>query len=309
MRFSITGHLGSGKSTICKLLNKEYSFDIISAGSLMREMASEKGVSVLDFQKSQSNLEHVDNYIDSAIVAKNKTISDDKNVIFDSRLAWHFLPETFKIFIVVSPYEAALRTYLTRDSKEESYTSVDEAMNKLIERRVVENRRYKAIYGINCEDLSNYDVVIDTSYITPKEAVEIIMDCYNKKEHGVSYEKLWVSPQLLLPTGKLEYIDREKIKMYSEMIISNNENIEPIKLLRVHDSLFVVEGHSRLIAYNLCKVKLINPIIIYNEDDILEDGRVAKRMVSITESDIREWEEINGFKYNYMPRIVTKNND
>ncbi len=309
MRFSITGHLGSGKSTICKLLNKEYGFDIISAGSLMREMASEKGVSVLDFQKSQSNLEHVDNYIDSAIVAKNKTISDDKNVIFDSRLAWHFLPETFKIFIVVSPYEAALRTYLTRDSKEESYTSVDEAMNKLIERRVVENRRYKAIYGINCEDLSNYDVVIDTSYITPKEAVEIIMDCYNKKEHGVSYEKLWISPQFLLPTGKLEYIDREKIKLYSDMIISNIEEIEPIKVLRVHDSLFVVEGHSRLIAYNLCKVKLINPIIIYNEDDILEDGREAKRMVSITESDIREWEEINGFKYNYMPRIVTKNND
>ena len=308
MRFSITGHLGSGKSTICKLLNKEYNFDVISAGSLMRELASEKGMSVLDFQKSPSNLEHVDNYIDSAIIAKNKAIADDKNIIFDSRMAWHFLPETFKIFIVVSPYEAALRTYLTRDSKEESYTSVEQAMNQLIERRVVENRRYKAIYGVNCEDLGNYDVVIDTSYISPKEAVEIIMDCYNKKEHGVNYEKLWISPQFLLPTGKLEYIDREKIKQYSDMI-NNNEDLAPIKVLRVHDSLFVVEGHSRLIAYNLCKIKLINPVIIYNEDDILEDGREAKRMVSITESDIREWEEINGFKYNYMPRIVTKNND
>ena len=126
-------------------------------------------------------MEHVDNYIDTAIVAKNKGISDDKNVIFDSRLAWHFLPETFKIFIIVSPYEAALRTYLTRSSKDETYTSVEEAMNKLIERRVVENRRYKAIYEVNCEDLRNYDVVIDTSFISPKEAAEIIMDCYNKK--------------------------------------------------------------------------------------------------------------------------------
>ena len=308
MRFSITGHLGSGKSTICKLLNKEYDFETISAGSLMREMAMEKGVSILDFQKSPSNLEHVDNYIDSAIVAKNKGISDDKNVIFDSRMAWHFLPETFKIFIVVSPYEAALRTYLTRSSKDETYTSVEQAMNELIERRVVENRRYKAIYEVNCEELSNYDVVIDTSYISPKEAVDIIMECYNKKEHGVQYEKLWISPQFLLPTGKLEYIDREKIKQYSDMI-NSNEELEPIKVLRVHDSLFVVEGHSRLIAYNLCKIKLINPVVVYNEDDLLEDGRPAKRMVCITESDIREWEEINGFKYNYMPRIVTKNND
>lgn len=306
MRFSITGHLGSGKSTICKLLNKEYDFETISAGSLMRELAAEQGVSILDFQKSSSNLEHVDNYIDSAIVAKNKGISDDKNVIFDSRMAWHFLKETFKIFIVVSPYEAALRTYLTRTSKDETYTSVEEAMNKLIERRVVENRRYKAIYEVNCEDLSNYDVVIDTSFISPKEAVDIIIDCYNKKEHGVPYEKLWISPQFLLPTGKLEYIDREKIKLYCDKI-NAGEEIEPIKVLRVHDSLFVVEGHSRLIAYNLCKIKLINPTVIYNEEDLLEDGTEAKRMVSITESDIREWEEINGFKYNYMPRIVTKN--
>lgn len=308
MRFSITGHLGSGKSTICKLLKKEFNFEVISAGSLMRELATEKGVSVLDFQKSNSNLEHVDNYIDSSIVAKNKGISDDKNVIFDSRMAWHFLPETFKIFIVVSPYEAALRTYLTRDTKDEKYTCVEEAMNKLIERRVVENRRYKAIYEVNCEDLSNYDVVIDTSFISPKEAMDIIMDCYNKKEHGVEYKKIWISPQFLLPTGKLEYIDREKIKYYSDKI-NAGEEIEPIKVLRVHDSLFVVEGHSRLIAYNLCKIKLINPVVVYNEDDLLEDGREAKRMVSITENDIREWEEINGFKYNYMPRIVTKNNE
>ena len=308
MRFSITGHLGSGKSTICKLLKKEFNFEVISAGSLMRELATEKGVSVLDFQKSNSNLEHVDNYIDSSIVAKNKGISDDKNVIFDSRMAWHFLPETFKIFIVVSPYEAALRTYLTRDTKDEKYTCVEEAMNKLIERRVVENRRYKAIYEVNCEDLINYDVVIDTSFISPKEAMDIIMDCYNKKEHGVEYKKIWISPQFLLPTGKLEYIDREKIKYYSDKI-NAGEEIEQIKVLRVHDSLFVVEGHSRLIAYNLCKIKLINPVVVYNEDDLLEDGREAKRMVSITENDIREWEEINGFKYNYMPRIVTKNNE
>ena len=308
MRFTITGHLGSGKSTIAKLLKKEYGFESISAGSIMRDLANQKGLSILEFQTSPSKFGHSDDFVDSAIVAKNKLIPEDRNVIFDARMGWHFLPESFKIFIVVSPYEAALRTYLTRDNKEESYTSVEETMNKLIERRVAENRRYKAIYNVNCEDLNNYDVVIDTTFISPKEVVDIIMDCYNKKEHGVSYEKFWISPQFLLPTGKLQYIDRVKIKKYCNMI-NANEELEPIKVLRVHDSLFVVEGHSRLIAYNLCKIKLINPIIIYNENDILEDGREAKKMINITEKDLREWEEINGFKYNYMPRIITKNND
>ena len=184
MRFSITGHLGSGKTTICKLLQKEYNFEIVSAGSIMREMANSKGLSILDFQKTLGEDNVADNYIDQAIVAKNESISDNINVIFDSRLAWHFLPETFKIFIVVSPHEAAIRTYLTRTTKDEKYSSVEEAMNKLIERRVVENRRYKAVYGLNCEDLSNYDLVIDTTFISPNEAMEIIMDCYMKKQRN-----------------------------------------------------------------------------------------------------------------------------
>lgn len=306
MRFSITGHLGSGKTTICKLLQKEYNFEIVSAGSIMREMANSKGLSVLDFQKGLGTSAVADNYIDQAIVAKNDSIKDTVNVIFDSRLAWHFLPQTFKVFIVVSPHEAALRTYLTRTSQDEKYSTVEEAMNKLIERRVVENRRYKALYEVNCEDLSNYDVVIDTTFISPNEAVEIIMDCYMKKQRNEHYEKLWISPQFLLPTGRLTHIEREKINEYVRKI-NNNEPIEPIKILRVHDSLFVYEGHSRLIAYNLCKIKLINPVVVYNEEDILEDGRVAKRIVDITEDDLKLWEEINGFKYNYMPNIVKKN--
>jgi len=306
MKFSITGHLGSGKTTICKLLNKNYNFEIVSAGSIMRELANSKGISILDFNKSLKNDESVDNYIDQAIVEKGKNIKENTNVIFDSRLAWHFLDDTFKIFIIVSPYEAALRTYLTRTSKDETYHSVEEAMNKLIDRRVVENRRYKLIYNVNCEDLSNYDLVIDTTFISPQEAVEIIMESYIKKERNEHYEKLWISPQFLLPNGELKYIDREKINYYVNKI-NNNQYVEPIKLLRVHDSLFVIEGHSRLIAYNLCKIKLINPEIIYNEDDVLENGIMAKRMVSITEEDLKEWEKINGFKYNYLPRIINKN--
>ena len=307
MKFSITGHLGSGKTTICKLLSNNYNFEIVSAGSIMRELANNKGISILDFNKSIQNDESVDNYIDQAIVEKGKKVRENQNVIFDSRLAWHFLPDTFKVFIIVSPYEAALRTYLTRTGKDETYHSVEEAMNKLIDRRVVENRRYKINYNVNCEDLNNYDVVIDTTFISPQEAVDIMMECYIKKDRNEPYEKLWISPQFLLPNGELKYIDREKINYYTELI-NTKQKIEPIKLLRVHDSLFVIDGHSRLIAYNLCKIKLINPVIVYDEDDILEDGRLAKRMVSITKEDLKAWEEINGFKYNYLPRIIDKNN-
>ena len=166
-------------SSLRELLQKEYNFEIVSAGSIMREMASSKGLSILDFQKGLGD-SLADNYIDQAIIAKNNSIKDTTNVIFDSRLAWHFLPETFKIFIVVSPHEAALRTYLTRVNDDEKYANLQDTIDGLVERRVLENKRYKKIYGINCEDLNNYDLVIDTSYISALEATDIIMECYKK---------------------------------------------------------------------------------------------------------------------------------
>ena len=43
MNISITGTLGSGKSSVCKIL-KENGYDIISNGVLFREIAEEKSV-------------------------------------------------------------------------------------------------------------------------------------------------------------------------------------------------------------------------------------------------------------------------
>ena len=93
-----------------------------------------------------------------------------------------------------------------------SINTLDEAQEALIERRVAENKRYKKIYGINCEDFNKYDVVIDTTSITPDRAVEIIMECYNRKKDGLPYEKLWISPQTLFPTRPIKKIDMEKLQ-------------------------------------------------------------------------------------------------
>jgi len=162
MLFTITGYMGSGKSTICEILEREYNFRRVYAGGIFREFGVKKNVSVLGLTKeltSQGENE-VDKFIDDKMIEEFHKVREDENVIFDSRLAWHFLDKTFNIFIVVSPYQAATRTYLTRKSEDESYDSLEEAIDALVERRVLENRRYKAIYGVNCEDLNNYDLVL-----------------------------------------------------------------------------------------------------------------------------------------------------
>ena len=307
MKFTITGYMGSGKSTICDILSREYNFRIVSAGAIFRQMGVEKNQSVLDMTRDLATKDDtsVDNYIDEAIKKEASQVKDDENVIFDSRLAWHFIESSFNVFIVVSPYQAALRTYLTRINDDEKYSNLQETIDGLVERRVLENKRYKKIYGVNCEDLNNYDLVIDTSYISALEATDIIMECYKKKTLNQPYQKLWISPEFVFPTLSIDCIDRERVDNYLTKIY-NNEELDTVTLMRIHDALFIEDGHNRVIAYNLAKIRLFHPVIIMDEDDVNDDGVVVKKSLKITKKDLSDWENMNGFTYHYCPRIIEK---
>ncbi|MBR3890969.1 MAG: AAA family ATPase [Bacilli bacterium] len=309
MIFTITGYMGSGKTTICDILSREYNFRRVHAGGIFRQLGLEKNISVLDMTKelTAKGDSEVDRIIDQKMIEEFNNVKDNENVIFDSRLAWHFLDKskTFNIFIVVSPYQAATRTYLTRKSEDESYDTLEEAIDALVERRVLENKRYKAIYGVNCEDLNNYDLVIDTSYINALEASEIIMDCYKKKTLNQPYERLWISPEFVFPTMSIDRINKEKVDGYLDRIY-RHESLEQVELIRIHDALFIKDGHNRIVAYNLAKIRLFNPRIVLSEDDIDSEGHIVKKALSITEQDILDWENMNGFIYNYRPKIIQK---
>lgn len=306
MHFSITGYLGSGKTTICKKLQEQYGFERIYAGGILREIAQNMGMSILEFTKYRLENDEgkkYDQIVDEYTVRIAKE-NPDKNLIFDSRLAWHFIPSTFKIFVLVSPYEAALRTYLTRKESDESYSSIEEAKELLVERRIAENRNYKKIYGVNCENLEQYDLVIDTTSISTDEAVKIIMDCYNKWANGIKYPKFWIAPTTLFPTKPLYEINMDKVKNTFEAI--SEKKVRIVEVLRFHDSLFILDGHGVVLAYNLLKEKLINPIIVMDEEDIKKRNIEIGDLIKVNKEEIDNWAKLNGFVYNYYPKIIEK---
>jgi len=44
----------------------------------------------------------------------------------------------------------------------------------------LENERYYEVYGVRKDDMSNYDLVIDTTNLTPEEVAEKIREEYFK---------------------------------------------------------------------------------------------------------------------------------
>lgn len=178
MLISITGRLGSGKSTVCGIMKERYGFDIFSTGAIQREYARSKGISTLELNKRMKENPGLDDEIDNTVTRVSREHKGE-NLIFDSRMAWHFAEDTFKIFLTIEPMEAANRVFYNRVSAEESYTDVNDACEKLVERSVVERKRFIEIYGVDYYDFNNYNLVVDTTNKTPDEVVAVIMENYN----------------------------------------------------------------------------------------------------------------------------------
>ena len=175
MLISITGKLGSGKSTICGKLSDTYGFEIFSTGSINREVARKLGISTLELNERLKKDHSLDDEIDSMVTKVSIDRKDDK-LIFDSRMAWHFAVDTFKVFLTIDPMVAAERVMKNQRGAEERYDSVEDACAGLTKRGNVERERFMQIYGVDYFDPNNYNIIVDTTTRTPDEIVNIIIN-------------------------------------------------------------------------------------------------------------------------------------
>lgn len=177
MHISIAGQLGSGKSTVCQLLKARHGYQIYSTGEIQRALARKENISTLEMNKAITEAQ--DNDIDAATTR----ISIEKSqagevVIFDSRMAWKFAQNSYRVFVTVDPQEAARRVMSHARGQEETYATQQEACEKLIQRAQLENDRFKKIYNVDNLDPNNYDLVIDSTNLTPDQLADTIYEKY-----------------------------------------------------------------------------------------------------------------------------------
>lgn len=171
-KISVTGDLGSGKSTVCRYLRENFGLNVYSIGLIQRSLAVKYGMDICAFNKYMESHPEIDEEIDTELTKIGKR---DENMVLDSRMAWHFVPDSFKVYLSVQIDDAVQRIMRDQRGLVESYSSVDEAKNKLIERKRSENLRYITKYGVDCSDPKNYDLIIDTTNLSAEQAAEAIM--------------------------------------------------------------------------------------------------------------------------------------
>ena len=168
---TITGDLGSGKSTVSNLLQERLNYDYVYTGKIQRMIAERYNMTTVELNKYAETHPEIDTEIDSTF----KSLKNSSNLIVDSRMAWFFLPHSLKVYLKTDLPVAIDRIYGDSGRINENYSSKGEAANLLIARKESENKRYLELYGVDSTDLTNFDLVIDTSLLTPEQVVEQII--------------------------------------------------------------------------------------------------------------------------------------
>ena len=292
MFIALNGQLGSGKTALCELFKTRDGFDIFSTGKIQREYANELGITTLELNERSKTDYSYDYAIDERLrqYAEN---NQDKDIVFDSRMAWHFVKNIYKVHLLIRPATAADRVFGKRESKEETYASKEEAMKELVRRRDIENERYDKIYNVCMYDFNNYDLVLDTTKLTPEETYAIILREASKKEK-VTY----VSPNNIYPSLTAESFSKEEAESITL------DEMPKIRAIKIGENLFIYGDHNKVIAANMADKKLIKIDKVYTEEEDLPNGKKAKDYIEATKEDIDKWEKINNFTFDFYPENI-----
>ena len=175
---SLAGDLASGKGETSKILTEKLGYGIYRNGQYFRELAKNMNMSVTEFNIYVEKHPEIDRQIENSAAEYAKT---HDNFIIDARLGWYAVPESFKVYLKVDIDVAAKRAFYDKDRKDtESFASIEEQKQDMIKRYNLENERYYNLYHVRKEDLSNYNLVVDTTNISPTEVAEKIIQEYNK---------------------------------------------------------------------------------------------------------------------------------
>jgi len=298
MHITITGNLGSGKSTICAYLHAKYGIKTYSTGEVHREIARRMSKSTLEANMLMNNDHSYDHMIDDEVVRiSQEKIEED--IIFDSRMAWHFVKKSFKVFLLVNINIAADRVFNDARGSEEKYSTIEEARAQLRARAAAEHDRFINIYGIDYIDLSNYDLVIDTSFSGHEVIAELIYSEAEKYYQADGYTaKVLISPRNLYPTRSVKDISPAALDHYKADSL--------ISIARYQEFSFIINGHDRAIACALAPLPFITTeIIAAQADDVVKPGvALGQHLSSVNTSFFREYEDICGFKYAEYPEFI-----
>jgi predicted cytidylate kinase len=170
-RVTISGHPGSGTSTLVNGLCNSMDWQKLNGGQIFRDMAQERGLTLEEFGQYCMDDESIDQELDELL--SNTMQSDSSPEIVESRLAgwWAYknnLPCP-RVWIDVSEQVRAERV-VNREGG-----SVDDRLTQIQERMDYDGMRYNRYYGIDINSQEPYTCIIESDNLDQDEVLNLVL--------------------------------------------------------------------------------------------------------------------------------------
>ncbi|RJU93559.1 MAG: cytidylate kinase [Candidatus Poseidoniales archaeon] len=171
VKLTVSGHPGSGTSTLVKALMERNDWTSLNGGDVFREEAKRRGMSLGDFGELCHNEPEVDRSLDELL--KQRMKGTDGADIVESRLAgwWAYrldLP-CLRLWLDVDDEERARRV-----AHREGLT-VEDALQANQQRAAVDGERFRVLYDLVPEDPEPYTHVIDATSLNASQILEHVV--------------------------------------------------------------------------------------------------------------------------------------
>ncbi|MBR3163010.1 MAG: cytidylate kinase family protein [Clostridia bacterium] len=302
---TISGDPVSGKGTVVNHLKKYYeesgyNVHVISVGHLFRDISLEMYKrehpeidnptieQVNNDERFAEKRKEIDLNLDSYIAQKGKEVNENAKAndvyIFDSRLAFSNIENAFSIRLTVDEKVAGERVFNDIDrGREDSYETVEQAIESTKRRKEGEIARYIQRYGVDLTDENNYNLIINTSYASPDEITEVIRRCLDLQKQGKPFAKTWANPRWFLPLQNIRStcapagigLDLDE---FEKKIIEEGYKYDcPIKAIQVDGYYYIIEGHHRNFAAGSAGLDLIPYDLIAKDDELIPGSNNTAR--------------------------------
>lgn len=175
---TISGRIGTGKTTLANHLAKALGWSELDGGKITREFTKEKGFHIKDTEKRPDEF---DLSLEERI---KKILKEENNHVIQSHLAGFDakgISGIFKVLVICRNKKGKDKTSVRIDRiMNRDNISLEKAKDEVLEREKQNLEKFRRLYAngdVNWFywDDKYYDLVVNTYKLSPKEALEFVL--------------------------------------------------------------------------------------------------------------------------------------
>jgi len=164
-KITLSGEVASGKTTVGKIMAEQTGFDFTSIGEKTRLKSESLGLTIAEFQRKCLSNPRLDRELDTEF---SEHCNSTDNLIIDYRLGFHFVRDSFHVFLRISE-ETAIERIKNAGRSNETYLTVGERNQSF-------RKQFLSAYNVDYTRLDCYDLIVDVEdFNNPEEIADYIL--------------------------------------------------------------------------------------------------------------------------------------